>query len=322
LALERYTEGYCPAEDGTQLYYALSGPRETQEVDIVLCDGLACDGFIWKYLKSDLSRRHRVLRWHYRGHGRSQIPDNFETLTIPALADDLARVMDAAGLERAVVAGHSLGVQVAIEMHRRHPERVAGLGLFLGASEHPVDRFDGRGAFRASLPYMKRLFTGFPHLVVEAWSAFFPSSLAFLTAIMTGQVNRSLIRWEDIQPYFDHLARMDPEVFVHLLTNAADHSAKNHLPDVDVPTLVIGAELDSFIPVWLAEAIADAVPDAELMIVPKGSHAALIEQPELTFLRVEKFLRERLGSYSQPVRPSGPAKKKSSKKPKTRPAEK
>ena len=44
------------------------------EPGAVLCDGLGCDGFVWKYLQPYLQQSHRVLRWHYRGHGRSGLP--------------------------------------------------------------------------------------------------------------------------------------------------------------------------------------------------------------------------------------------------------
>lgn len=71
------------------------------------------------------------------------------------------------------------------------------------------------------------------------------------------------------------------------------HSAEDVLEKVKVPTLVIAGERDIFTPLWLSEEMADRIPGAQLLIIPQGSHAALVEQPQLLCLAVEKFLRER-----------------------------
>jgi pimeloyl-ACP methyl ester carboxylesterase len=59
---------------------------------------------------------------------------------------------------------------------------------------------------------------------------------------------------------------------------------------------VIAAERDTFTPPELAKAMADRIPGAELFVLRGGSHAAVVEQPEAIVLRMEKFLRERLGA--------------------------
>jgi pimeloyl-ACP methyl ester carboxylesterase len=87
---------------------------------------------------------------------------------------------------------------------------------------------------------------------------------------------------------------MDPVVFVRTLESAAHHSAWDHLPHVDVPTLIIAGEHDKFTPAWLSRRMAAHIPDAEFMMVPQGTHAAPLEHRELVELRVERFLREHL----------------------------
>ncbi|RMG20897.1 MAG: alpha/beta hydrolase [Deltaproteobacteria bacterium] len=306
--MERFEEGYCRSADGTAIYWSVRGPAGgTPEPDLVLCDGLGCDGFIWKYLIPAFSDRHRIVRFHYRAHGRSETPTDLSRLSMAALVDDLFAAMDAARSERAVLAGHSMGVQVILEAHRRHPNRVRALVPICGSYGHPLDTFHGTDALRSALPYIHRLVTAVPRAVLTVWSTLLPSPVAYFVALLAGEVNRSLIRIEDLQPYFDHLARMDPRVFVTLLEAVSKHSAEDHLPHVDVPTLVIGAEHDSFTPVWLSRRMAECIPGAELLIVPKGSHAAPLEQPELVALRLEKFLRERLGCYAPALSSGSPS---------------
>ena len=67
-------------------------------------DGILCDGFIWKYLTLSLSEEWPIVHWHYRGHGRTPEPRDRRRVSMPDLADDLASVLDAAGVARAVLA--------------------------------------------------------------------------------------------------------------------------------------------------------------------------------------------------------------------------
>ncbi len=62
-----FRQDFLTVPDGASLYYQVEGEGEP---GMVLCDGLGCDGFAWKYLAPYLQQRYRVLRWHYRGHGQ------------------------------------------------------------------------------------------------------------------------------------------------------------------------------------------------------------------------------------------------------------
>jgi pimeloyl-ACP methyl ester carboxylesterase len=102
-------------------------------VTIVLTHGLAAGEATWAAQVPALAARHRVLTWDLRGHGRSAAAP--EPCTIPDLAADLRRVLDSAGVECAVVLGHSAGGVVAMQFALDHPRRAAGLVLVGTASE-------------------------------------------------------------------------------------------------------------------------------------------------------------------------------------------
>ncbi len=84
------------------------------------------------------------------------------------------------------------------------------------------------------------------------------------------------------------------------------HTAWDHLPHVDVPTLIIAGERDKFTPAWLSRKMAEHIPGAELMLVPLGTHTAPLEYRELVELRVERFLRDRLGIARASQPPGSP----------------
>jgi pimeloyl-ACP methyl ester carboxylesterase len=283
-----FRQDFLTVPDGASLYYQVQGEGEP---GVVLCDGLGCDGFVWKYLAPYLAREHRLLRWHYRGHGRSSLPRERERIGMLYTCDDLCRVMDAAGLDKAVLFGHSMGVQVALEFHRRCPSRVLGLVLACGSYGTPLDTFHDADWLKQLFPLIRFTVERFPRHVAQLIRALVSTEVAMQVALAV-ELNRSLLSQSDLVPYFTHLANMDPVVFVRTLESAAHHSAWDHLPHVHVPTLVIAGEHDKFTPAWLSRRMAAHIPHAELLMVPEGSHVAPLEHQQLVESRVERFLRE------------------------------
>lgn len=276
--------------DGARLHFKVTGEGDPA---IVFCDGVGCDGFVWKYLEARLAPSHRIVRWHYRGHGLSGVPDDRERIGFQYTADDLARVLDEAKVEKAVVFGHSMGTQVALEFHRRHPGRVLGLVLVCGSYGFPLDTVHDDTLLRTAFPFIRFAVELFPEAAARVTRFVVKTDLALQVGLRF-EANAELIQRDDFLPYFEHMAKMDPVVFVRTLESLAEHSAWDHLPNVNVPTLVIGGEKDRFTPLWLSRRMAEAIPGSEFMIVPHGTHTAPLEQPELIGERVERFLRTRI----------------------------
>ena len=278
------------AREGARLFWTAQGKGGP---NVLLCDGLGCDGFIWRYLKPVLERHHRVVHWHYPGHGLSPPPRGKSGYQVPSLADDAVAVLDAAEVERTVVIGHSLGVQVALEMHRRHRERVQALALVCGSPGHPLDTFHDTSVLRRALPLLRRTADAAPQGVSALTRALVRSGIALEVALLF-EVNSKLVHRDDLKPYFDHFSRMDPRVFLQAMQAASEHSAQDHLVAVDVPTLVIAGDRDRFTPPWLSRRMALEIAGAELMMVEGGSHTTPLEAPDRVDQGVADFLRRRV----------------------------
>jgi len=288
-------ESQVAGRDGTPIGWREAGAGSPP---VLLTDGIGCAGFIWDRLLPALARRHRVLHWNYRGHGRSGRPADLARCTMADCVDDLLAVLDAAGERRAVLAGHSMGVQVCLEAHRRSPERVAALLLLCGSPARPLETFHGRRTLAQIFPLIREVVQAFPGLARLGFRLLLPNEVTLQLGLWL-EVNRSLVRRRDLQRYLDDASRVDPEVFVRMLDSAGALDARDHLPDVHVPTLVVGGERDTFTPVELSQRMAAAIPGAELLLLPAGSHMGPLEHPELVELRVERFLervRERGGA--------------------------
>lgn len=256
---------------------------------VVLCDGIGCDGFIWKYLIPALVRHHTLFHPHLRGHGRSPPPPEPDRVSIDALADDLFEVLDDAGVDSAVLVGHSMGVQTCLEAFRRHGDRVVGLVLTCGSHGSPLRTFYGTDLFHHLLPLLQAAVRGalrWPARLI--WSRLLPSSIA-LDVALTTEVNGELIRREDMETYLDHLSRVDPALFLTMLRFADQHSAADILEQIDVPVLLIEGDRDGFTPLSQSREMERRIPDASLLVVEGGTHAAPLERPALVTGAVEAF---------------------------------
>jgi pimeloyl-ACP methyl ester carboxylesterase len=260
----------------------------------VFCDGIGCDGYVWRYLRDDLADRFGVHP-HYRGHGRTAAPRDPKRVTIEDLADDVAAVLDDVQVDRAVLIGHSMGVQVALETYRRHPARVAGLVLVCGAPSHPLKTFRGSAALEDLLPLAQKWIHRVPGVVNRLTRTLLPTRLAFEVASRL-EIRRDLVEPADFMPYLEGLARIDARLFVAMLSSAGQHSADDLLPEISVPTLVVAGSRDGFTPPDRSRAMAEAIPGAELLEIEGGSHTAPIERPHLVDTTVRDFLARRIDS--------------------------
>lgn len=270
--------GYAAApSDGTRLFYE-DDERGDPRIPVLLCDGIGCDGYVWRYLRPAVAPR-RVLHPHYRGHGRSQAPRVPSRIEIDDLADDAAAVLDDAGVDRAVWIGHSMGVQVALEAWRRHRDRVAGLVLVCGAPSHPLRSFRGSATLEDLLPTIERWVLRVPRIVNRLTRTLLPTQLA-LEIAGAFEINRSLVQPDDFMPYLEGMARMDVRTFLAMLAAAGRHTTDAVLPEIDVPTLVVAGGRDGFTPPARSRELAAQVPGAEIIEIEDGSHTAPIERPE------------------------------------------
>jgi len=281
------------AYDETRVVYDLGGKPDGPTV--VLCDGLGCDGFIWKYLLEDLQKEYRLIHPNYRGHGRSQIPSNPDHMTIQDHCRDLLGILDEQGVDQCVLIGHSMGVQTILEFTHRNPKRVASLVTICGSYGRVLDTFHDSSTLRNIFPHAVSLIQKHSNLGGQIWKFLARNPASWPLAKLL-EVNAELAHREDVMPYFNHLARMNPRIFMNALQSASQHSALSFLRDLNTPTLIIAGERDQFTPKWLSEKMNMHLSESELVIANGASHIAPLESPKEINSEIIRFLAEQIGT--------------------------
>jgi len=282
--------GFCPSPiDDTPIFWALGGDGPL----LVLCDGFACDGFIWPYIVDDFLDHFTVLRWHYRGHGNSKPLRNEESVRVQDLCVDLRHLLGHLGFEEAILLGHSMGVQVILQFFGLYPEMVRALIPICGTYKRPLDTFHNSDRLAQLLPYIDRAVDWAPEQLQVLWNTLAPNRLNFLLATRSAEINAKFARRQDFQPYLEHVAGLDLRFFVRMLKELSNHSAEEYLPLINIPTFIIAGEHDSFTPLSRSDEMHEMIAESELLVVPGGTHIAPLELPDLVNTAIEKFLTQK-----------------------------
>ncbi len=230
-----------------------------------------------------LGERRRVLAPDLRGHGDSEAGPGASGWSFDQIVNDLIAFLDAMGLDRVDLLGHSMGGFVALRAVLRAPERVRSLVLMCTAPETPA-RLDPEG-WRAGVAISgERGMDGFQPLAERA---------------MRNDPSPGLAAWGDPDRYFAHHRRrhasMTPESYRELGTTLFEsESMVERLPEVRVPTLVLVGAQDAD---WLpgADLFEQHLPNARRITIAGAEHhphqenrAAFLEALESHLERVEQ----------------------------------
>jgi 3-oxoadipate enol-lactonase len=228
---------------------------------VMLIHGLGDDHRAWRRVVADLALEHRVVLYDFRGHGQTPIGDADGTLA--QLAGDLTALMDALDVERATLAGFSLGGTIAMRAAIANPERVSELALIATSS-----RVNGA----AAKWYRERA-----RMAAEDD----PSHRATLDRD-TEDVYRN--RAEEIEAGLLIRRQATADVSGHAnaclaMAGLREHPLDQELGLIRARTMIVAGDKDQHCPPRAAEIIADRIPDCQLEILSETGHPIPVERP-------------------------------------------
>ncbi len=290
------------ADDGVLLHVEEVGDPDAG-LTIVFCHGYTQQLAAWHFQRRDLAADPdlRLVLWDQRSHGHSSRSAP-ERCTIDQLGHDLAAVLAAAVPHGPVVlVGHSMGGMTVMALAEQRPElfgtRVTGVAL-IGTSSGKLAEltFGLPGAVapvaRRVLPFLTRGMRARPSTF--ELSRRIGTDLAFVLtrrlAFGTGDISPTLVEFVEkmtadtpsdvIGEFYDTLSRHDKLAALEVLQS--------------VPVLVLAGEQDKVTPVGHVRAIAEALPSAELVIVPGAGHMVHLEAEGMVTRRLRDLVRRAL----------------------------
>jgi 3-oxoadipate enol-lactonase len=279
------------SQDGTGISYEVLG---TGDKVLLVANGLGARLYSWEPLISALWQDYRLITWDYRGLFESDTPKVPRRLALGNHVEDALAILRAEGASRAVVAGWSMGVQVALDMAASHPDMVSGLVLLNGTYGQVYTT-----GFQPilSVPWLpKRL-----HAITE-WLRKHPKTqerLAMLTrraewptvgimALTSGR--RALTMRPVLRRYLDDVLGPSFENYMRLFQELDAHSVYHLLPEIEAPALIISGALDILTPPRQSREMARRMPHAQHIALARCSHFAVLERPEVVVPAVSDFL--------------------------------
>jgi pimeloyl-ACP methyl ester carboxylesterase len=253
--------------DGVELYYEEAGTG----TPVVFVHEFAGDYRTWEPQMRRFTRSYRCVTYSQRGYPPSDVPKDSSRYGQDIARGDVIAVMDALGIKKAHVVGHSMGAYTALHVGIRHPERcisVTAAGCGWGSLPDPA----ARQAMRAQAAETAKMFTD--------------KGMAEAAAIYADTPTRQAQKYKDPRGYAE---------FSRML---AEHSAQGHALTMTMlqskrPTLWdLEAELKRFAPPLLVicgdedETCLDGsvflkrtAPTAALFVIPRSGHTITSEEP-------------------------------------------
>lgn len=261
-----------PTPDGAVLHVAERGRGRP----LLLLHGVTLQWWVWGAQFNTLADRYRVLAWDMRGHGRSTVGS--EGITLEAIADDIATVVEELDLRDVILVGHSMGGMALGRFCARHEdlmvERCGGL-MFLDTSAAPLAlpaRLEGNARAEELVRRVAYAGTSRPR-VRYSWPDSTPSVLMARSAFGRSPSAAAVL---DVR---EMLSVMDQDNLVAAGRAIVDHDVRSDLAHVKVPAMVVVGSADRLTPVSHARVLAEAIPGSVLEVLPGIGHQTMQEDP-------------------------------------------
>ncbi len=240
----------------TYLPVNLAYEEHGEGTPVILAHGFPLNRSIWYPIIPNLSPKARLVIPDLRGHGQSPVPDGIYSMRL--MAEDLRALMDQLNIEKAVLAGHSMGGYVSLAFARAYPNRLAGLALV--ATQAAADSPERRAGREKMVDEVRR----------KGIKAVAESMAPALTCRedLVGAVHKIIMG-------------MNPKGVKNILKGMAERpNAQEWLSGITVPAVVIAGTEDKLIPLERPKIMAQLLGRAWLVEVSGAGHLPMMEQPD------------------------------------------
>lgn len=276
--------------DGTPIAYLDMG--EADRPTLLLINGVGASALAYANIVRRFAPRFRVVSFDYRGLYRSGRPlGGYDALTITDHARDALALLDTLGIESVHAVGWSMGVQVLLELYRLAGERIESMVLKGGVAGRPFENLLGMPRLSRVAPRALRLLQRSERGATRALSTVVDARWFVPMSVRSGFTHHA------IDPaLFRELAGCfkshDMHLLLELLHRMGEHDASDVLTEVRCPNLVMTGSRDFLTPVRVARDMSERLSDSRFVLLPGGTHYALVELPDVINRHLGAFWSE------------------------------
>jgi pimeloyl-ACP methyl ester carboxylesterase len=276
--------------DGLKLFYRRNFIDNKPSKIILFNNGLVCSEQHFILLSEQLGQRgFGVILHDYRGHFNSEGKAALSQITFDHIVNDVTDLLDHLEIEYChSVIGHSMGVNICLELVERFPERFKNTILISGTALPVKDIMFGTNIMEIMSPYLLLALEAYPDIFNLLWSSSkynWPvKKIVQYSGFNPGQVDFSYV-----DQYVNKLTLLGPEIFFQLFEQLSQHDILSRLHSVKTPALIIGGDKDKVIPWYLQTLLKTQLVNSQLYMLKNGSHVPQIDFPELTLERILSF---------------------------------
>ena len=281
--------------DSEQIFFVKNFEQLDSERPVLVFNyGLVCSNHHWKYQVDFFDDKgYQIIIHDYRGHFQSTGSKNIDSITFPNIAKDIAGLCEYLGIKRTIMMGHSMGVNICLELAKTYPELVTAQVLISGTFVNVKDVMFDSNIMEFIAPIAELGLEKYPEIFNKIWTTTGMNPVVREIVHATG-FNRMKVSQDFIEIYLNRVGQLGAEIFFQLYNEMTKQNITGSLEHMMMPTLVIGGQKDNVIPNHVQRTLASLIPNSETYFLKDGSHVPQADFPELINERIELFIRQNI----------------------------
>lgn len=279
--------------DNEQIFYSKNFTKIDPKKPILVFNyGLVCSNHHWKFQTEYFDQKdYQILIHDYRGHFQSTGNHDVKKITFQQMSQDVHDLCKFLGIDKAIMLGHSMGVNVCLQLAKDFPGLVSGMVLISGTFINVKDIMFDTNLMEFIIPIATAGMEKYPEFMKKIWAT---SGLNPIVRelIHSSGFNRQKVSREFIEIYLNRMGQLGAEVFFQLFNEMTRQNITGSLEGMHMPALVMGGHKDNVIPNHLQRSLATLLPNSETYFLKDGSHVPQADYPSEVNERIELFIQQ------------------------------
>ncbi|MGE3609438.1 MAG: alpha/beta fold hydrolase [Bacteriovoracaceae bacterium] len=286
---------FFKTSDEEQIFYIKNFTKVDHNRPVLIFNyGLVCSSLHWQYQTAYFDKHgFQILIHDYRGHFQSSGIHDVKKITFPQMAKDIKDLCEYLDINKAILLGHSMGVNVCLQMAKDFPDFIKAMVLISGTFMSVKDVMFDSNITEFITPFLYNSMEKYPEVMKKIWSTGGSNPLAKFIIHTTG-FNKNKVSKEFVEIYLNRVGQLGPELFFQLFSEMTKQNIAASLDQMKMPILVMGGYKDQVIPNHMQRTLASLLENSETYFLKDGSHVPQADFPDLINERIHFFIEKNL----------------------------